>query len=309
MSLISLYSNISKNSDERPSSKSNQWAKLAILTALASSSLALAQEKPVKPAPVISELSLTFLERRDSNVFGTDYQVPGVRSVANIASWVTIVSPKVSLNLIPAFGLEGGALTSLSVGYSGDASFYHSASTETNVRNNFIQSLKIKTGSWSSSFDNTLTYVAGADETPQYSLLSAYGSASARERREQFQDRAKVTLRYDTESWFTRFTGSLLYYDLRTQVHKAAGAYTGWQNYVDRNDLNSGLDFGLKVAPTWALTTGYRYGAQYQQALPLEVRADGKHNNSHYSRFLVGLEGKLLPWLKIDYQIGPDFRS
>ncbi len=283
------------------------WAKLAIAATLASAPLAIAEEQPAKP--VLTELSLTVKEIYDSNVFGSEYNLAGFDEVANVESWVTAVAPKATVNLLSAFGIDGGSVSALDVGYAGVYSFYHSAPDESNQRHNFINSLKYKSGAWSASLDNTLTYVDGDTTTPHFSTSSAYGSASARERREQFQDRGKFEVRYDDELWFARAVGSLLYYDLRTEQHRAVAEYAGWQNYVDRSDANAGFDFGYKAAQTWALTTGYRYGSQFQDKLPSDIRPDGKHSNSHYHRVLVGVEGKILPWLKVDLQAGPDFRS
>jgi hypothetical protein len=42
---------------------------------------------------------------------------------------------------------------------------------------------------------------------------------------------------------------------------------TGYQNYVDRYDVNGGADFGYRVEPQLAVTLGYRYGHQYQEQL------------------------------------------
>ena len=45
--------------------------------------------------------------------------------------------------------------------------------------------------------------------------------------------------------------------------------YLGYQDYVDRYDVNVGGDLGFKVSPNWALTLGYRDGYQFQQQYSL----------------------------------------
>ncbi len=265
-----------------------------------------AAEAATKPA-WLSELSFSVKETYDSNVYGTESNTPGFDPVAYIQSWSTTFSPKATLNLLPLLGADGkGTLSVFSLGYTGEYAFYqaHDARLEDHARHFLTQALKIKSGAWSSTFDNSFLWVDGTTSTPHYRLSSPYGAAGPRERREQFQDRAKLALRYDAEAWFIRAAASLIYYDLRTELHPASGAYAGWQNFVDRYDFNGGLDGGFKVAKDWALTLGHRYGWQYQQPYPWDART----NKATYHRVLLGLEGKLTPWLKAEVVLGPDSR-
>lgn len=289
-------------------SHNRRAARLPRLLALAASVGLAAASFAEKPA-ALSELSLTVKETYDTNVFGTDYNavLAGSPEIANIESWVTTVSPKVGVNLLPVFGLgKDSAFTALNLGYIGDYAFYHSATTETNQRHNFTQQIKTKSGDISFVLDNSFIFVDGKTTTPLYSTYSAYGTAGIRERRAQFQDRAKAVYRQDFDSVFVRCVGSLLYYDLQTQLHNPVGNYKGYQNFVDRHDLNAGLDFGEKITKDAALWVGYRVGQQVQDLLPW---AGTVHNNNTYQRVLLGLEGKLAPWLKVDLQGGPDYRS
>jgi hypothetical protein len=283
-------------------------ARLPRLLALAASVGLAASSFAEKPA-ALSELSITIKETYDTNVFGTEYNpvLAGRPEIADLESWVTTVSPKVGVNLMPVFGLgKDSAITALSLGYQGDYAFYHSASTETNQRHNFTQQIKTKSGDISFALDNSFIYVDGKTTTPFYSLYNAYGTPAARERREQFQDRAKFVYRQNFDSVFVRCVGSLLYYDLKTRLNRPVGNYLGYQNFVDRKDLNAGLDLGEKITKDVAVWAGYRVGAQQQDRLPW---AGTLHCNSTYQRVLVGLEGKVAPWLKVDLQGGPDYRS
>jgi len=94
----------------------------------------------------------------------------------------------------------------------------------------------------------------------------------------------------------------------------ATPGYAGYQNYVDRSDVNGGLDFGYKVTEDLAVTVGYRYGHQYQQAMPdtidtLTVHGQQAQSSADYQRLLLGVEGKPVKWLKVELQAGPDFRN
>jgi opacity protein-like surface antigen len=106
-----------------------------------------------------------------------------------------------------------------------------------------------------------------------------------------------------------------LYYNLLTDWHNASAApYMGYQNYVDRTDVNGGTDLGYKVTFDLAVTLGYRYGYQYQQALPhsidtLQVNGQQAQSSSDYQRILLGIEGKPVKWLNVKLVGGPDFRS
>ncbi|MFT3828144.1 MAG: outer membrane beta-barrel protein [Opitutaceae bacterium] len=304
-----MSSALSSSRSSAPTASANRnrspFARLLLVGTSAGLAATVFAEKP----KALSELSVTVKETFDSNVFGTERNptLAGLPALAEVDSWVTTVSPKVVFNAREALGLASdSALTAFNLGYAGDYAFYHSASTETNQRHNFTQQLKGKSGDVSFAFDNSFIYVDGKSATNQYGLTSAYGTGTTRERKEQIQERAKAVLRFDNESpYFFRAVATVLYYDLQTQLRQPTGSYTGWQNYVDRQDLNIGADIGYKATKDLSLYAGYRYGEQQQDALPWSP----VHNDSTYHRFLVGLEGKVAPWLKVDFQAGPDYRD
>ena len=92
--------------------------------------------------------------------------------------------------------------------------------------------------------------------------------------------------------------------------NNAAGkGYVGYQNYVDRSDVNGGLDLGYKVVTNVAVTLGYRYGSQFQQQFPTTITTDSHYSSSTYQRVLLGVEGKLCSWLDVKLAGGPDFRD
>ncbi len=149
---------------------------------------------------------------------------------------------------------------------------------------------------------------AGANQLDQY--RNVYGYGVARERMAQTQDRATIVLRYDWDKFFVRPVASLLDYNLMTDWHNTGAApWKGYQNFVDRYDVNGGVDLGYKLTPGLAATLGYRYGSQYQQQFPAAITSDNHYSSSDYQRVLLGLEGRPWNWLNVKLAGGPDFRS
>jgi len=277
-------------------------------------------ETPAVKAPAASwskpvwltDLSLGIKESYDDNVFfsGVDpkyypaYTVPAgsVAAVENHSSWVTTVSPGVGVNFAPLLGNQQ-VLKTLSLGYSPDFVIYHDENSESYDAHRFITATKAQIDHFSFSVDNALTYISGSDFGPTYpgAFINAYNTAALRERREQIQDRATAVVQYDLGKWFFRPTASLLYYDLMTEQLNV----TGYQNYVDRYDVNGGGDVGYRVLPQLAVTLGYRYGHQYHQQFSFSPYSAP----SDYQRALLGVEGKPWKWLDVKIQAGPDFRD
>lgn len=253
--------------------------------------------------------SLGVTESYDNNVFlaGADPRfVPAGRAtLKGIDSWVTTVSPRIGLNFAPLLD-DPETVQTLSLGYAPDIVIYHDSDSESHEAHRVAGSARLKADSFSAGLDDEFAYVHGARTGPSYpgSLLNAYATATVRERREQFQDRARVTLRYDRPAWFVRASGALLYYDLRTALHPSTPE-EGYQNYCDRYDVNGGLDAGYRITPEAGLLAGYRYGHQYQQ----QFSWDPYSAPSDYHRLLFGLEARAGKWLKFDGLFGPDFRS
>jgi opacity protein-like surface antigen len=254
---------------------------------------------PQKPVWV-TDLSLGLKESYDDNVYFSDNG-----SLADRASWVTTVSPKLGVNLAPLLG-DQKTVQALALGYAPDFVFYHDEPTENYSAHRLAQTIKAQSGDFSLNMDNGFNYIDGSDVGPTYSLgRSAYATGVARERREQIQDRNKFSLQYDQDKWFVRPTASLLYYDLMTDLRSTPG----YDNYADRYDVNGGLDLGYKLEPQLAVTLGYRYGHQYQQQFPLAIDKEMLSSSSDYQRVLLGLEGNPWKWLTLSVQGGPDFRA
>jgi hypothetical protein len=301
-----------------PSGKKRRYLRPAYLSLAALlATPAFAADKPAswklfdKPA-WLTDLSIGVKESYDNNVFlsGVDEQflpstytvVPGSAvALKEKASWVTTISPKVGFNFAPLLG-SNSAIQAIAVGYSPDFSFYHNQSSENFSVHRLATVLKGQTGNFSFNLDNAVNYIDGSKQGPTYpgGLLSAFGIVAPRERREQYQDRAKVTLRYDWEKVFIRPIATLLYYDLRTDLRNVSG----YLNCPDRYDVNGGADLGYKINPQLAVFAGYRYGHQYQQQFSFSPYS----SPSDYHRALIGIEGKPFSWLKVEICGGPEFR-
>jgi hypothetical protein len=255
-----------------------------------------------KPA-WLTDFSLGVKEGYDDNVFLVSGDGAKQRD-----SWITTISPKVGFNFAPLF--EGQEIFQiLSFGYAPDIVTFHDQSTESYTAHRFANTVKGKVDAFSFNLENGFNYIDGSKVAPTYAppddTRSAYATGVPRERRAQYQDRAKASLQYDWEKWFVRPTASLLYYNLLTDLSTASG----YQNYADRYDVNGGADVGYKLNPQMSLTLGYRYGHQYQQQFPLPGASYLLSSSSDYQRALLGLEGKPWSWLTIALQGGPDFRT
>ena len=276
-----------------------------------------------KPA-WLTDLVVGVKESYDDNVMGVADKMPGMSAHA---SWISTASPKVGFNFAPLFGPQK-TLQTFSLVYAPEFAIFHNAPSESYNAHKIANVIKGQTGDFSFSADNAFLFNDGNSVAPTYALdqssvaadqadkyRSNFAHGMARERRKQIQDRATVALRYDVNKFFLRPTASLLYYDLMTDLHNTSKApYKGYQNYIDRADVNGGMDLGYKVTADLALTVGYRYGHQYQAALPYAidtamVNGNQMQSSSDYQRLLLGLEGKPWTWLTVKLAGGPDFRD
>jgi len=298
---------------------------IAASTFLPLASAALAAETPAanissnwqKPS-WLTDLSLGVKESYDDNVL----LVSG-EGLAPKSSWVTTLSPKVGINFAPLLGNQN-TLRILSFNYSPDFNFYHGAPSQNYDAHKIGDTIKGQVGNFSFSLDNAFLYNDGAHQTPIYALNQISGAGAnqfdqfrnnfaqmvPRERMAQIQERSTVVLRYDWDKIFIRPVASLLDYKMLTDWHNTGAApWKGYQNWVDRSDVNGGVDFGYDLTSKLAATLGYRYGSQYQQQFSAAVTSDRHYSSSDYQRVLLGLEGKPWKWLDVKLAGGPDFRN
>ena len=264
----------------------------------------------------LSEASLGIKESFDNNVFlsgvdskflSTSYPVPpgSVAALKDEGAWITAISPRVGINLASLLGNQTTFQT-LSLAYVPDFVVYHDRNSENYNAHRLLTAVTGQAKAVSFNADNNFLFVDGRDLAPVYpdSLFSSFVTSSARERREQIQERANISVQLDRENWFLRPQTSLLYYDFMTRQLNPA-SFPGYQNYVDRLDVNGGADVGYKITSNAAMTLGYRYGRQYQQQFAYSPYS----SSDDYQRVLFGIEGRPWKWLEVKIQGGPDFRS
>jgi hypothetical protein len=269
-----------------------------------------------KPA-WLSDLSFGVKESYDDNVLG----VSG-NGLAPESSWVSSASAKIGINFIPL--IDDKDITALSLTYNPEIFNYASASAEDYIahRVNFV--IKGKADGATYSLDDAFLYNDGNKVAPTYALnqlagapanqndkfRNNYAHSVARERRNQIQDRYNAWIKINDGNFFIRPISSLTYYNLNTDVFNTSVApYKGYQDYIDRWDINGGADLGYDLAPNLSVSLGYRDGYQHQDQFTLALNSDRHFASNRYQRALFGLEGKLASWLTAKLSAGPDFRD
>jgi hypothetical protein len=276
---------------------------------------AQAQQLLAKPA-WLPQLSLGVSESYDNNIFG----VSGNGRQPQ-ASAITKISPGIGFDFAPLLGSQS-PFQKLLLNYMPDFVVFHAAPSENYDAHKFGGAIKGAAGDFSFSVDDAFLYNDGSKIAPTYALnqsgaasefdkyRNVFASAMARERRAQVQERETTVLQYDWDKVFIRGTDALLDYNLDTIWHNPKTVpYVGYQNYVDRSDVNGGTDLGYQVVTNVAVTLGYRYGSQFQQKFPTSITTDSHYSSSTYQRILFGVEGKPFDWLDAKLDGGPDFRD
>ena len=278
--------------------------------------LAAALAWPVHASPGtnwLGDLSATLRETYDGNVFlsGVDphfYTPPGAQAIPgsalaikNHSAAVTMAGFRLGLNLLPATGTD--TLSQLSLTYAPEFDVYEGAPSETHYDHRILGTLKGQSGPWSFSLDDNFLYVDGSRYAPTYpgNLITAYNVVAPRERRQQIQDRATASARWDRGHWFLRSGADLTLYDLQTELRTSPG----YLNYCSRYDVRGSLDAGCQVADHTDLTLGTQIGRQEQQ----KYAFNPYESSGTYYRMLGGLEGRPLDWLTLKCQAGPDIRQ
>ena len=290
-------------------------ALVALTAPLRAADAAAAKRSPAATAPDawgivtppwLTELSLTVREGYDSNIYGTTSAIlPGHPSLANITSAVTTVSPKVTFNLLPLL-------------HPGKGDFFpRSASvTPPTTPSTMRQASRI-----------TSKHPHGAGERQVRRLVRLLRQFADRGRR----PRRRSVLQHLSARWDTppRANGAIrfrreappcsattpaggshapvanaLYYNLLINEVNPVGVNKGYINWINRDDINAGADFGYKISPDTAFTAGWRVGQQTQARTLFSPAA----NDSTYNRALFGVEGRPYTWLQVQFIGGPDFR-
>ena len=257
-----------------------------------------------------AELSLK--ETYDSNVYIQDEEpAPANVAAAEAAglnpveakkeSFVTSIVPKVGLDYKPCSGFN------VSLAYAPEITFYHSASSEDYVAHRGTLNLS---GRWEKAtweLLNTAAYVDGDDLGPTFARpgdVPAIGGIPLRDRRDAFVFRNGFKFTVPAGDFFVRPVATTYFHDFKT-AQLASGTGFVYENYIDRQDINGGLDLGYKVAEKTSVIVGYRFGSQEQ----FKLLGDNSPYDSTYHRVLVGIEGSPAKWLKLAVLGGPDIRD
>ncbi|HEV2436082.1 MAG TPA: hypothetical protein VG077_08780 [Verrucomicrobiae bacterium] len=257
---------------------------------------------------------VTLKEGYDNNVYIQDIAPLPANVTAAAGAGLHAVSPlKSSLvtTILPRLGLnyQPGAAFNVTAFYAPEIALYTSAEDEDyaahRVTLNFTG--KIKEATW--ELLNSPTFIEGSAVGPTFARpddCPAIGGIPLRDRREQFVFRNSFRVTLPFGKWFVRPVASSYYHDFLTdqRPEPANNSYL-YENYVDRQDVNGGLDVGYDIGKKTFLVLGYRYGRQDQYKL---LGVDSPYDSS-YHRILVGVEGSPMPWLKLAALGGPEIRD
>ncbi len=232
-------------------------------------------------------------EEFDDNVFLQD-----MTGLANHESFVTTA--------IPALGLkysESPSLT-LQANYAPEISFFHAEPTEDFVLHRANLGLTGKSGGTEWDWQNCLIAIDGGDEGLVFSGpggAPAAGGPRVRDRRDAAIFRGNVRVTQAVGKLLLRPVLSTYIHDFQTRHFNTPG----YLNFVDRRDVNGGVDVGAQLIPGLRGFVGHRYGQQDEAQL---LQFPEEYDNS-YHRLLFSLEGKPRPWITVAASLGPEFRT
>ena len=265
----------------------------------------------------LTELSAGAKESFDDNVL----LVSGL-GLPTQSSWLTTLSLRGSIDLRALFNAP--SIRTFSLAYQPDRVWYAQASSEDYTAHRLALSFKQTADNLTIAVDNAFLYNDGNKFGATYALNQLSGAAgnqndkyrnnysqgTARERRAQSQDRYAISVQYDAGNAFVRAVSGLTLYKLDTYLFNTSLApYKGYQDWVNRYDVNVGADLGYHLGKDLSLTLGYRDGYQSQAQFALPINSDQHFSSNHYDRVLLGLEGKLTRWLSLKLSVGPDYRD
>jgi hypothetical protein len=248
----------------------------------------------------LTEVSAASRIGYDTNVFGVD-NAPGDAPIVGQEAWTTSLAVKVAVSVS---ALLEAPKDQLQLGYAPTVNWFKGLSGEDNTQHRLTVTSAGRRGAWSWSLDSATTYTDGPEDSPRFNAYNIFGMGFVRDRRTQLQETGKAWLRYDGARWFARGMAATLINDYRTELRAPTVAEAGRLNWVDRSDLNGGVDVGWKISPAASLLLGGRLGSQHQATTPWLT----KSSSNHYTRVLAGFEGRPTRWLSGSWLVGPDFR-
>jgi hypothetical protein len=274
---------------------------LAVISLVAVSASAL-------PTNLTWNASLALKETFDDNVYLQNIASALPNAVpAKKNSWVTTVTPRVGLDYKFCSGFKA------SLSYAPDIAVYHNAPSEDNTTHRSLATFSGAAGDVVWEQPNTFTYIDGSRYGPIFGRVNpgssqdvpAIGGIPLRDRRAAFIYRGGFKLTWTLDRFFIRPVLSAYVHDFRTVQKSSASPGPYYENYVSRQDVNGGVDFGYDVGKKTFLVLGYRYGRQDQGKL---LGANSPYDSS-YNRILFGVEGSPASWIKLALLGGPEIRD
>lgn len=190
---------------------------------------------------------------------------------------------------------------SVKLAYAGETIRYENCPDENHTTHRLSTTVRAPLGAWKVTADGSTLFVDGDRDTlPSIAACNGNGTALWRERRAQWQHRAKLLAQRDDGALRIRLLGTLLDYDYLTR------AVAGRAAFADRADRNAGADLGWKQSARSLWFAGARLGAQDQDTLPLP--GGSVECSNRYTRLLAGWEGALGANTTVAFAAGPDFR-
>ncbi len=269
----------------------------AVLTAVALHAQVAAPA--ASKSPWTFNVNYSLRETVDGNVF--------LQDVGNNAQKSSAVT---SATLGLAAGYQRTPAFKAAFSYAPELVRYHSFDSENYVAHRAAINFSGVSGKSAWEFTNSLLRIDGSDQGPIFDVanggdIPAVGGIPLRDRREAVVLRNGLKLTQTAGKWFVRPVFTSYSHDFRTQQRPRTGAYAGYENFVDRWEMNGGADVGYDLGRKTSFVAGYRYGHQEQGKL---MGTASLYSNS-YSRVLFGLEGAPASWLRLNLLAGPDFRS
>lgn len=264
---------------------------------------------------VTYKAGLTLRESYDSNVYILDTApypgiVPPPDSVVAVpkkGSFVTSVTPELGFNF------DFASAFAATVSYAPDLVWYHSASSEDYIAHHGNVNFSGKVHGATYEWKNAFTWIDGNHLTAltlRPGDCRAIGGIPLRNRRDAGIYKGAFRLTIPAGKFFVRPVVNAYAHDFHTALRPNLNPnlYV-YENYVDRYDLSGGLDLGYEAFAKTKLIVGYRRGHQGQGVTLNAAGAlvQSPYGND-YDRYLLGIEGTPVSWLKLNVLAGPDIR-
>jgi hypothetical protein len=184
--------------------------------------------------------------------------------------------------------------------YAGEITRFSDLPSENFTTHRFGWSTSMTVGKWKVTGAGSSLLVDGSRETlASVATVNANAISLWRERRAQWQHRAKLQATHTAGHWMLRSSASLLDYDYQTR------AVQGNVPFADRSDINGVVDVGWKSSASSLIFVGGRVGRQEQEQVPLPNCAFDYTNT--YQRVVAGIEAKPSATSSVSFSAGPSF--